>query len=145
MAAVIKKSAVLFVTLFISSLCLSGCGNSSNSEAGSKNLACVFVEGYLDNKAFAVKNLAEGGSAKESVNYYLTPLLTEFDSDLDSKELFSDFFEAMISWGSSVDLAYAQNNSAAITNAAIVLESEMDKIEIRCENFGWKFKNGWRL
>jgi basic membrane lipoprotein Med (substrate-binding protein (PBP1-ABC) superfamily) len=145
MAAVIKKSAVLFVTLFISSLFLSGCGNSSNSEAGSKNLACVFVEGYLDNKSFALKDLAEGGSAKESVNYYLTPLSNEFDSDLDSKQLFSDFFEAMISWGSTVDLAYAQSNTEAITNAAIVLEAEMDEIAIRCETFGWKFEKGWRL
>jgi hypothetical protein len=145
MEAVIKKSATLFNVFLLPILFLTGCGNSSNAEMESKNIACAFVEGYLDNKAFALKDLAEGGSAQESVNYYLTPLLTELDLDLDSKELFSDFFEAMISWGSSVDLAYAQNDSAAITSAAIVLESEMDQVAIRCENFGWKFEKGWRL
>lgn len=145
MEAVIKKSAALFSLLFLSSLFLTGCVNSSNSEAKSKNIVCAFVEGYLDNKAFAVKDLAEGGSARESVDFYLTPLLNDFASDLDSKELFSSFLEAMITWGSSVDLAYARSDSAAITNAAIVLESEMDQIAIRCENFGWKFEEGWRL
>jgi hypothetical protein len=145
METVIKKSAALFNVFLLPILFLTGCGNSSNVEMEPKNIACAFVERYLDNKAFALKDLAEGGSAQESVSYYLTPLLTELDSDLDSKELFSDFFEAMISWGSSVDLAYAQNDSAAITNAAIVLESEMDQVAIRCEKFGWKFEKGWRL
>jgi hypothetical protein len=140
-----KKSAILLVLLFLTSLFLTGCVNSSNAEAKSKNLVCAFVEGYLENKAFALIELAEGGSAEESVDYYLSPLSNEFNTDIDSKELFSDFAEAMLSWGSSVDLAQMQNNSAAITNAALELEIEMDKIEIKCEEFGWKFKKDWRL
>ena len=139
-----RKISILLSVFFTSSLFLAGCGNSS-SDTETKNMACAFVEGYLDNKAFALKALAEGGSAKESVDYFLRPLLKEFDADLDSKVLFGDFFEVMISWGSSVDFAYGQNNSAAITSAAIVLESEIDQIEIRCENFGWKFEKDSRL
>ncbi|ASY16778.1 hypothetical protein A1sIA79_00640 [Candidatus Planktophila versatilis] len=144
MASMTKEISTLFSVFFTSILFLAGCSNSS-SNIGSKNMACAFVEGYLDNKAFALKDLAEGGSAKESVDYFLSPLLKEFDADLDSKVLFGDFFEAMISWGSSVDFAHAQNNSAAITNATVVLESEMDQFAIRCENFGWKFEKDYRL
>ena len=108
-------------------------------------MACASVEGYLDNKAFALKDLAEGGSAKESVDYFLSPLLKEFDADLDSKVLYRDFFEAMMAWGSSVDLAFSQADSASVTKAAVDLEREMDEISITCESFGWKFENGWRL
>jgi hypothetical protein len=145
MAAVIKKSAVLFVTLFISSLFLSGCGNSPSAEIQSKSITCAFVEGYLDNKVFALKSLAEGGSAADNIESLLGSISNEFTSDVESQELFVDFYEAMLSWGLSVDIAHTQNNSSAITNAALDLESEMDKFEIRCKNFGWKFKNGWRL
>ena len=139
-----KKFSILLSTLFTSILFLASCGNSS-SDTGSKNMVCAFVEGYLDNKAFALKDLAEGGSAKESVDYFLSPLLKEFDADLDSKVLYRDFFEAMMTWGSSVDLAFSQADSASVTKAAVDLEREMDEISITCESFGWKFENGWRL
>ena len=139
-----KKTSILLSVFFTPILFLAGCGDSS-SDVGSKNMACAFAEGYLDNKVFALIALAEGGSAEESVNDYLGGLSSEFSNDLDSKSLFDDFFEAMLYWGSSVDLANTQSNSAAITNAAIELEIEMDRIEIRCEEFGWKFKKDWRL
>lgn len=144
MASMNKKISVFLSVFLTSILVLAGCGNSS-SDTGSKNMVCAFVEGYLDNKAFALIALAEGGSAKESVDDYLGGLSSEFSTDLDSKALFDDFFEAMLYWGSSVDLANTQSNSAAITNAAIELEIEMDRIEIRCEEFGWNFKEDWRL
>jgi hypothetical protein len=136
-----RKTLIVLTISFASILFLAGCGNSS-SDAGSKNMVCAFVEGYLDNKAFALIALAEGGSAEESVDAYLGGLSGEFSTDLDSKELFDDFFEAMLYWGSSVDLADAQNKS--LTNAAIELELEMDSIETRCKEFGWKFTEGWR-
>ena len=139
-----KRFSILLSVAFTSILFLAGCGNSS-SETGSKNMVCAFVEGYLDNQAFALKDLAEGGSAKESVDYFLSPLLKEFDADLDSKVLFEDFYEAMKTWGSSVDLAFSQGNSEAITKAAIDREIKMDEISRTCESFGWKFENGWRL
>jgi hypothetical protein len=139
-----KKNPIMLTISFASILFLAGCGNSS-SDAGSKNMVCAFVEGYLDNKTFALIALAEGGSARESVDDYLGLLSGEFSTDLDSKELFDDFFEAMLYWGSSVDLADAQSDSAAITNAAIELERKMDGIEIRCQEFGWNFKENWRL
>ena len=139
-----KKFSILLSTLFTSILFLASCGNSS-SDTGSKNMVCAFVEGYLDNKAFALKDLAEGGSAEESIDFFLSPLSKEFDSDLDSKVLFGDFFEAMKTWGSSVDLAFSQEDSAAVTKAAIDLELKMDQISRTCETFGWKFKNDWRL
>ena len=144
MASMNKKMSILLGVFFTSILFLAGCGNSS-SDAGSKNMVCAFVEGYLDNKVFALIALAEGGSAEETVDDYLGGLSGEFSTDLDSKELFDDFFNAMLFWGSSVDLASKENNTAAITNAAIELEIEMDRIEIRCKEFGWKFKEDWRL
>jgi hypothetical protein len=107
-------------------------------------MVCAFVEAYLDTKAFALKDLAEGGSAEESIDFYLSPLSKEFDSDLDSKVLFNDFFGAMKTWGSSIDFAFAQRDTAAITQSAIDLETEIDEISKTCESFGWKFKNGWR-
>jgi hypothetical protein len=142
MATMKKKTPIMLTISFASILFLAGCGNSS-SDAGSKNMVCAFVEGYLDNKTFALIALAEGGSAEESVDAYLGGLSGEFSTDLDSKELFDDFFEAMLYWGSSVDLADAQNKS--LTNAAIELERKMDGIEIKCKEFGWKFKEDWRL
>ncbi len=139
-----KKISILLCVSFSSILVLAGCGNSS-TDAGSKNMACAFVEGYLENKVFALKDLAEGGSAKESIDYYLSPLLKEFDSDLDSKALFSDFYDAMNAWGSSVDLAVSQGDQASITKAAMDLEVKIDEVAKTCESFGWKFENGWRL
>ena len=145
MASVSKKVALLVAIIFPLSFFLAGCGISSKPDSKSINMVCAFVEGYLENKALALKDLAEGGSAQESVNYFFSPLLNEFDADLGSKELFKDYFDAMDTWGLSVDLAYAQSNKEAITNAAMALETEIDPIAIRCENFGWRFKNGWRL
>lgn len=107
-------------------------------------MACAFVEGYLDYKAFALIDLAKGKSARDSIDYYLSPLLNEFNEDLYSKKLFNDLFEAMNTWGSSIDLAYAQSSKASITDAATELEEQMDSIAIRCENLGWRFKSGWR-
>ncbi len=144
MATMKKKTPIMLTISFASILFLAGCGNSS-SDAGSKNMVCAFVEGYLDNRTFALIALAEGGSAEENVDDLLGGLSGEFSTDLDSKALFDDFFEAMLSWGSSVDVAEAQNDSAAITNAAIELEAKMDRFEIKCQEFGWKFKEGWRL
>ena len=141
-----NKSTSYLVSL-VAAFCLltSACGNSPSAESQSKSITCAFVEGYLDNKVFALKSLAEGGSAADNIDSLLGSISNEFTSDVESQQLFIDFYEAMLSWGSSIDIAHAQNNSSAITNAALDLESEMDKIEIRCKNFGWKFKNGWRL
>jgi hypothetical protein len=108
-------------------------------------MVCAFVEGYLDNKAFALKDLAEGGSAEANIQSLLGALLSEFESDLESKVLFEDFFEAMKTWGMSVDFAFSQGDSDAITKAAIALEIKMDEISKACESFGWKFEKGWRL
>ena len=144
MASMTRKNSILLCLSFTSILVLTGCGNSS-SDAVSKNMACAFVEGYLDNKAFALKDLAEGGSAEESIDFFLSPLLKEFDSDLDSKALFSDFYDAMNTWGSTVDFAFSQGDAASITKAAMDLEAKMDEVAKTCESFGWKFENGWRL
>jgi hypothetical protein len=139
-----KKASILLCVSFTSIVFLAGCGNSS-SDTGSKNMVCAFVEGYLDNKAFALQDLAEGGSAKDAIESLLGALSREFESDLESKVLFADFFEAMKTWGASVDLAVPQGDSDEITKAAIALEIKMDEISKACESFGWKFEEGWRL
>ena len=144
MASMTRKISILLCVSFTSILFLTGCGNSA-SDAGSKNMVCAFVEAYLDTRAFALKGLAEGGSAEENIDLYLSPLSKEFDSDLDSKVLFNDFFDVMKTWGSSTDIAFSQRDTAAITQSAIDLETEMDEISKTCESFGWKFENGWRL
>lgn len=108
-------------------------------------MACAFVEGYLDTKTFALISLSEGRSAADYIKTSFDPIQIELNSDLESREIFADFFESMLAWGSSVDFAYLQGDSEMITTAASELESKMDPIGISCENFGWKFKNDWRI
>jgi hypothetical protein len=134
-------NVIAALTLVIST---ASCSSFENSEQASNNIACAFVEGYLDNKAFALKAVAEGKSARDDVDFYLSDLSNQLVSGSDASAVFAKFLGAMQKWASEVDYYQSTGDLDGFSIAAANLEVDIDSIEKSCIDLGWKFKSDWR-
>ena len=120
---------------------LTSCGSSVS---GSTNLVCASIESYLRDKAIALVDAAQGGSATESVDATIGTLREVIKSDTNSIALFDSYLSAMKEWAATVDQYQVTKQADALTAAATELESQIDSLAPKCTSSGWKFESGWR-
>ena len=121
------------------SISLTSCGTSKSN--GSTNLACASVESYESTKALTLVDSAGGGSAVESIDLLVGGLREGIGTD---STIFDLYLSSMREWASSVDRYQLSKKDTDLSEAARLLEREIDSIVPMCESFGWRFEPGWR-
>jgi hypothetical protein len=139
----IVKKVNLLLSILVAALLSAGCSAQQSSKAES-NLICAFVEGYLDDKGFALSSAAEGGSAEDWVIFSTGNLSSAIQENTQAEVIYNKYLQALTIWSRKIDKSIKLKNESQISIAAKELEIRIDEIAPMCENLGWKFKQGWR-
>jgi hypothetical protein len=135
----IRRCFIFLGKLLALSVLLTSC--SSAPDLGAISMACAAVEDYQSDKALALVDAINGGSALESVKLLVSPI-EGVPMDSAAKSIYDSFLNSMTTWGRAVDISLKSGLSLSI--AAEVLEEDIDSIAESCEGAGWKFETGWR-
>lgn len=113
-------------------------GGRSNSS----KLFFPFIESYRYYKSAAQKAAVDGTGAEKYLRKILAQAPQDSPADHEAAVIFQEFLAVMYAWSQQVDAH--TGDKAQLDRASDTLEREIEQIANRCEQLGWRFKEGWR-